>query len=85
VDPPRKGLERATLSAITSHPPPKLLYLSCDPATLARDLALLQGKPREEAGADGGSGGPYGVTLVQPFDFFPNTTHVETLVVLERR
>jgi 23S rRNA (uracil1939-C5)-methyltransferase len=89
VDPPRKGLERSTLAAIRAHPPPKLLYLSCDPATLARDLALLCGTAKEAsappAGAAGSEAGPYRVTLVQPFDFFPNTTHVETLVVLERR
>ena len=73
VDPPRKGCDGRAIEAITAQPPPVLLYLSCDPATLARDLARLCGN------------GPYRPRLVQPFDFFPNTTHVETLVVLDRR
>lgn len=72
VDPPRKGLEPATLAAILASPPPTLLYLSCDPATLARDLRQLT----EQGG--------YGVESVQPIDFFPQTSHVETLAVLNR-
>jgi len=73
VDPPRKGLDGRAMEAIGTQPPPVLLYLSCDPATLARDLGRLCGD------------GPFVPRLVQPFDFFPNTTHVETLVVLDRR
>jgi len=72
VDPPRKGLGAASLAAILSTPPPVLLYLSCDPATLARDLRQLV------------ESGGYGVEQVQPIDFFPHTSHVETLVVLHR-
>lgn len=72
VDPPRKGLDPATMAAITAMPPPLLLYLSCDPATLARDLGLLC----EVAG--------YRVRWLQPLDFFPQTSHVECLAVLER-
>jgi 23S rRNA (uracil1939-C5)-methyltransferase len=68
LDPPRKGLEPATLQAIIE----RLLYLSCDPATLARDLAQLVG------------GGSYRLESVQPIDFFPQTSHVETLTVLSR-
>jgi 23S rRNA (uracil1939-C5)-methyltransferase len=73
VDPPRKGLEPQALAAILATPPQRMLYLSCDPATLARDLAVL-------AGADG----PYSLSAVQPLDFFPQTSHVETLVSLVR-
>jgi len=72
LDPPRKGLEPATLQAIIERPPAHLLYLSCDPATLARDLAQLVG------------GGSYRLESVQPIDFFPQTSHVETLTVLSR-
>ena len=70
VDPPRKGLDPAVVTAILEKPPATVLYLSCDPATLARDLSLLVAH------------GPYGLEMVQPLDFFPQTSHVETLVVL---
>jgi 23S rRNA (uracil1939-C5)-methyltransferase len=70
LDPPRKGLKETVVASLRRHRPPLLLYLSCDPATLARDLALLTA--------------PAGYRLVslQPLDFFPNTSHVETLAVL---
>ncbi len=71
VDPPRKGLEPAVLAAVLAAPPPSLLYLSCDPATLARDLGALAGPE-----------GPYSLESVQPIDFFPQTSHVEALAVL---
>jgi 23S rRNA (uracil1939-C5)-methyltransferase len=71
VDPPRKGLEPGALDAILAAPPATLLYLSCDPATLARDLGLLASAP-----------GPYRLESVQPIDFFPQTSHVECLAVL---
>ena len=73
LDPPRRGLDPSVVATILDTPPERVLYLSCDPPSLARDLAPLV------------NGGPYIPTTVQPFDFFPNTTHVETLVVLERR
>jgi 23S rRNA (uracil1939-C5)-methyltransferase len=72
LDPPRKGLAPAVLTAIREAAPPRLLYLSCDPATLARDLAQLCADAL------------FRVTWVQPIDFFPNTSHVEALAVLER-
>ncbi|MBM4372038.1 MAG: 23S rRNA (uracil(1939)-C(5))-methyltransferase RlmD [Deltaproteobacteria bacterium] len=72
VDPPRKGLEPATLESVLACPPETLVYLSCDPATLARDLGRL---------ADSG---PFRLGSATPIDFFPNTSHVETLAVLRR-
>lgn len=71
LDPPRKGSDEATLTAIARSGVPNVWYLSCDPATLARDLKVLA--------ANG-----YSVGVVQPFDMFPHTGHVETLVTLYR-
>jgi len=73
LDPPRKGLQDSVLASLLAHRPPLILYLSCDPATLARDLRSLCG--------DGG----YLLESVYPFDFFPNTSHVECLAVLKRQ
>jgi 23S rRNA (uracil1939-C5)-methyltransferase len=70
LDPPRKGCDPAVLDAITSVRVPHVWYLSCDAATLARDLRFLLSKG-------------YRCETVQPFDMFPQTGHVETLVRLE--
>jgi len=70
LDPPRKGSDEATLGAIAARRIPAIWYLSCDPATLARDLKFL--------GAKG-----YRIEQVQPFDMFPQTGHVEALATLE--
>ncbi len=71
LDPPRKGSDEITLGAIVEADVPYVWYLSCDPATLARDLKFLA--------ANG-----YRLGIVQPFDMFPQTGHVETLVTLYR-
>ena len=71
LDPPRKGSDEATLAAVAEAGVPNLWYLSCNPATLARDLAFLAGHG-------------YRLGAVQPFDMFPQTGHVETLVTLHR-
>ena len=71
LDPPRKGSDEATLAALCEAGVPSIWYLSCNPATLARDLRYLA--------AHG-----YKIGLVQPFDMFPQTGHVETLVTLSR-
>jgi 23S rRNA (uracil1939-C5)-methyltransferase len=71
LDPPRKGSDEATLAALADANVPAIWYLSCNPATLARDLRYLAGRG-------------YRIGLVQPFDMFPQTGHVETLVSLTR-
>jgi 23S rRNA (uracil1939-C5)-methyltransferase len=71
LDPPRKGSDEATLDAIAAAAVDHVWYLSCNPATLARDLRTLESKG-------------YRPGIVQPFDMFPQTGHVETLVTLHR-
>jgi 23S rRNA (uracil1939-C5)-methyltransferase len=72
LDPPRKGSDDATLEAIATAGVDNVWYLSCNPATLARDLRALDAKG-------------YSPALVQPFDMFPQTGHVETFVTVHRR
>ena len=69
LDPPRKGAERPVLDAILRAAPRRVVYVSCDPATLARDLKLL-------------CAGGYRCEKVQPVDMFCWTQHVETVVLL---
>jgi 23S rRNA (uracil1939-C5)-methyltransferase len=71
LDPPRKGCEKSVIEAIIDKKPQQLAYISCQPATLARDLKLL---------CDSGN---YYLRLVQPADFFPQTTHVESVAFLQ--
>lgn len=72
VDPPRKGCEEALLHSIGDMKPRTIVYVSCDPATLARDLAILRDFE-------------YRVEKVQPVDMFPQTGHVETVVLLSHK
>lgn len=69
VNPPRAGLHWNVTLRLTGQPVTRVIYLSCDPATLARDLHRL--------------GATYRVTAVRAFDLFPQTAHVETVAVLE--
>jgi 23S rRNA (uracil1939-C5)-methyltransferase len=71
LDPPRKGSDEATLDAIAAAGVAAVWYLSCNPATLARDLAYLAKRG-------------YALGVVQPFDMFPQTGHVETLATLHK-
>ena len=70
VDPPRKGCSPEVIEAITKMNVERLIYVSCNPATLARDLAGLEG---------------YAVKAVKVFDLFPQTPHVETAVLLNKK
>ena len=71
VDPPRKGCDEKCLETIVRMQPQRVVYVSCDSATLARDLKYL-------------CGGGYEVREVQMVDMFPHTVHVETIVLLQR-
>lgn len=71
TDPPRAGMHDDVVKTILSAAPKKIVYVSCNPATQARDLQLLDSS--------------YKVTRVQPVDMFPHTHHVENVVLLERR
>ena len=72
VDPPRKGCDEALLDTIVKMQPEKVVYVSCDPATLARDLKVLCGKG-------------YELEKVRAVDMFPMTVHVETVVLLSHK
>lgn len=69
VDPPRAGLHAKVIARILEAQPPKLIYLSCNPITQARDLAILQEK--------------YIVKSIDGYNFFPRTPHIESLAILE--
>ena len=71
VDPPRAGLDNITIKNIIKIKPPKLIYVSCDPVTLARDLKILS--------AD------YKIVEITPFDMFSNTYHVECVALLMKK
>lgn len=71
VDPPRAGMHGDVVDVILRAEPRRIVYVSCNPATQARDLALLDSK--------------YKVTVVQPVDMFPHTQHVENVVRLDLR
>ena len=72
LDPPRKGCDRAVLETIKEIKPHRIVYVSCKPATLARDLKILC------------ENGDYKLARVQPADFFPQTSHVECVAFLVR-
>ncbi|MCL1632691.1 23S rRNA (uracil(1939)-C(5))-methyltransferase RlmD [Sporolactobacillus sp. CPB3-1] len=71
VDPPRKGCDASLISTMIDMHPKRIVYVSCNPATLARDLKML-------------TAGGYQVKKVQPVDMFPQTLHVETVVLMSR-
>ena len=81
VDPPRKGCEESLLQTIVDMQPEKVVYVSCDSATLARDLKYLTEKVCSE-GKEGEY--RYQVEKVQPVDMFPWSAHVETVVLLSK-
>lgn len=68
-DPPRNGVHKSILELITTLDIPNIIYLSCNPSTLARDLQILSKSHK--------------ITRIQPFDMFPQTHHIETLVTMK--
>jgi 23S rRNA (uracil1939-C5)-methyltransferase len=70
IDPPRAGMHEDVLRRVLELAPERIVYVSCNPATQARDLALLSG--------------PYRIAEVQPVDMFPHTFHIENVVALSR-
>ena len=71
LDPPRAGVDEPVIEVILRAAPERIVYVSCNPATQARDLALLDAQ--------------YEVKAVQPVDMFPHTHHVENVVKLVKR
>ena len=71
TDPPRAGMHPKVIEALREIAPRRIIYVSCNPATLARDLALLQDR--------------YDILTIQPFDLFPHTAHIECVARLDRR
>ena len=69
VDPPRRGLDKTTINNILKISPKRVVNISCNPATLMRDLSLLEEK--------------YEINMIQPVDMFPFTSHVESVAILE--
>lgn len=72
IDPPRKGCTREFLDQLAAFAPARVVYVSCDPATQVRDLAILR-----ELG--------FGLEDIQPFDLFPHTRHLECIMTLTRQ
>lgn len=73
VDPPRKGCDPALLDVMLQMDPERIVYVSCDSATLARDLKILTGENR------------YQIKTIQPVDMFPQSVHVETVCLLSKK
>ena len=71
VDPPRKGCDEKLLDCMVKMDPERIVYVSCDPATLARDVKILEGRG-------------YKLEKVQCVDMFPHSVHVETVVLMSK-
>ena len=70
LDPPRAGCDRKLINKLNEVKPAKIIYLSCNPITQARDIALLTDN--------------YSIDKLQPYNFFPHTPHIENLAILTK-
>ena len=70
IDPPRAGMHKKVVRQVLDMQPPRIVYVSCNPATLARDLEMMKEH--------------YRVREVQPVDMFPHTFHIESVARLEK-
>ena len=70
IDPPRAGCDQKLLNELNTTQPQTIIYLSCNPITQARDLALLTN---------------YDIQKIQPYNFFPRTPHIENLAILKHK
>ena len=73
MDPPRAGSDRKFLDSLIKMSPKKVVYVSCNPETLARDLTYLT------------QNSPYKAKKIQPVDMFPHTAHIEAVVLMSRK
>ena len=88
LDPPRKGCDTKVINSLLENKVDKIVYVSCKPSTLARDVGLLVGSLEVVNGEVKKAVDykpNYEITLVRPFDMFANTKHVETWVCLTRK
>ena len=88
LDPPRQGVDEKLINAIKQSQPQKIVYISCSPQTLARDVGLLTDTLKRENGELIKNENPnpiYEIIEVKPYDMFPQTKHVETLVCLSHK
>ena len=71
IDPPRAGMHKDVLDGVLEMNPEKIVYVSCNPSTMARDISLMASK--------------YHISEIQPVDMFPHTYHIESVAKLIRR
>ncbi len=81
IDPPRDGMHPSAYSHILSFGAHEIIYVSCNPATLVRDLEVFIGKNRDEKNE---TLTRYRITDITPVDMFPHTHHIETVVRLQK-
>ena len=95
LDPPRKGCEPSVINSVLKARPKKIVYISCNPATLARDVGLLCGTLKYDGkqlvkqsscqNRQDDDSCAYEIEFIEPYDMFPQTKHIETLVCLNKK